>query len=152
MRRRVLHALSAILIAAVAIAAGTPGPQTIQVRQDNFKAMGRAMKAVSDELRKPSPDLAIIRANAGGLAAASQRVRGHFPAGSGPEAGVRTDALPAIWQRPAEFNASANRLTAATRSLESILRQNSIPAIQAAVGAVGQSCKSCHDNFRKPRS
>lgn len=138
-----------VLPATVAVAAG-PNP-VFKLRHDNFEAMGRAMKGIGNELKKPAPNVAAIQKNAGTLAAASTRVKGYFPKGTGPEAGVKTEALPAIWQRPADFGAAADRLVVATKNLQMAAATGDLAKIQPAVGAVGQSCKGCHDNFRKPR-
>jgi len=145
-------ALAAIVLPATAVIATAAGPNpAFKLRHDNFEAMGRAMKGIGDELKKPTANVAVIQKNAATLAAAAPKVKGYFPKGTGPEAGVKTEALPAIWQRPADFNAAADRLVGATRNLQVAAATGDLAKIQPAVGAVGQSCKGCHDNFRKPR-
>lgn len=145
-------ALTAIVLPATAIVAIAAGPNpAFKLRHDNFEAMGRAMKGIGDELKKPAPNVALIQKNAGTLAAAAPRVKGYFPKGTGPEAGIKTEALPAIWQRPADFSAAADRLVGATKNLQMAAATGDLAKIQPAVGAVGQSCKGCHDTFRKPR-
>ncbi|MEP7222865.1 MAG: cytochrome c [Novosphingobium sp.] len=123
-----------------------------QQRQDNFKGLGKAMKGVMDEFKKPAPDMAVIKANANVLAASASKVARQFPKGTGPEAGVKADALPAIWEKPADFKLAASRLVAATRDFKSASATGDIAKVRVAMGAVGQACKGCHDNFRKPRS
>lgn len=148
---RIVHALL-LALCSTAFAASAAVNSAFQDRKDNFTAMGRSMKAITDELKRPTPNSATIKANARALARSAPKVAGYFPKGTGPEAGVKTDALPSIWQKPAEFKSTAARLVQATQALEAAAGVGDIAATRTAVGAVGQTCKSCHDNFRKPRS
>jgi len=146
-------AIAAILVPVTAVAAIAAAPNpAFKARHDNFEAMGRAMKGIMDEFRKPAPSVQVIQANAAALAAAAPKVGRQFPKGTGPEAGVKTEALPVIWEKPAEFSAAAKRLAGETANLRNVSRTGDLAAIQQAVGKVGQSCKVCHDTFRKPRS
>ncbi|MFN7177453.1 MAG: c-type cytochrome [Thermaurantiacus sp.] len=120
----------------------------IEARQENFKAIGRANKAIQDELKRPRPSLDVIRANAAALERASQQIPRGFPAGSGPEAGVKTEALPAIWRNPAGFAEAANRNLAATRALRAAADGGDLARIRQSAGALGPTCKACHDAFR----
>lgn len=147
-----LAALAALILPATAMVAVAAAPgAVIQKRQENFKAMGKAMKAISDEFKLPSPNPAVIKANANTLAAAAAKVKGHFPKGTGPESGVKTDALPVIWQKQAEFKAADAKAVAATKALVAAANSGDLARMQAAVGPVGGTCKGCHDTFRKPR-
>ena len=92
-------------------------PDTIKARQTNFKAMGRSMKMISDELKKDTPSYAIIRRESLALERAGARVGGFFPKGTGAEAGVKTGARAAIWAKPADFRTAAANLNKATRNL-----------------------------------
>lgn len=122
----------------------------IKARHRNFENMGRATKAVFDQLRKGAPDMRVIQANANALAASAPRVATDFPRGSGPESGRKTHALPAIWQNPAEFSKLANQLTSTTRSLQAAAAGGNLAQVKVAAGQVGATCKGCHDQFRKP--
>lgn len=141
--------LTALLVPAVALAAG---PNIYKARHDNFEAMGRAMKGTGDSFKSGSPDIAVIRANAAILAASAPKVAGMFPKGTGVEGNPKSEALPAIWAKPADFAAANKRLVDATKAFQAAAAGGDMPAIQAAFGAVGGSCKSCHENFRKPRA
>jgi len=133
-------------ISTVAIAATTA--EIITTRQAHFKNIAKANKAIADELKKPSPSMAIIRNNAGAITAAGDRAFRAFPAGSGPEAGVKTEALPAIWQRSADFRTLSARMLAASRALGTAAGQGNADQVRAASTALGQSCKNCHSSFR----
>jgi len=149
--------LAALLLPAAALAlpalveAAKPSP-VFKLRHDNFEAMGRAMKGTFDEFKKPAPSIPVIQANANALAAAAVKVKGHFPKGTGPEAGVKTEALPAIWERPADFAAAADRLVNATKAFQLAAATGDLARIQPAAMAVGGSCKNCHDSFRKAKT
>ncbi|MFQ3594675.1 MAG: cytochrome c [Sphingomonadaceae bacterium] len=121
---------------------------TIQERQENFKAIGRANKAIQDELKRPRPSADVIRTNAAALERASQQIPRFFPAGSGPEAGVKTEALPAIWKNPAGFADAAEKNLAAARALKAAADSGDMARIRATAEALGPTCKTCHDQFR----
>lgn len=153
MKTAKIAALAALILPATAMVAVAAAPSaTIQQRQENFKAMGKAMKGTMDEFKLPSPNPATIKANANALAAAAGKVKGHFPKGTGPEAGVKTDALPVIWEKQAEFKAADAKLVAAAKAFQAAANTGDLGKMQAAAGAVGGTCKGCHDTFRKPRT
>ncbi|MCS6987880.1 MAG: cytochrome c [Sphingomonadaceae bacterium] len=146
-----------IRLAVLALLAATPSfaqsPQaTIEARQANFKAIAKAFKELNDELKKSAPSLAVLRTAAADLQKSSVRIAGFFPAGTGPETDLKTDALPAIWRNPAGFTEAARRHTAAVDALVAATRGSDMAAIRTAAGAVGPTCKGCHDSFRKPQS
>lgn len=150
-------ALAALLLPAAALTvpalvnAAAPHP-AYKARHQNFEAMGKAMKSTFDEFKRPAPNLAVFKANADALAVAAAKVKGHFPKGTGPRPGVKTEALPAIWERPADFAAAADRLVGATHGYQAAVATGDLARIQQAAGAVGGSCKNCHDSFRKPKA
>lgn len=141
--------VAAVLLAAPAAApAQMSGAAAIEARQANFKAIARAFKTINDELKGARPSLDTLRKAAAELSAASQRVPGGFPAGSGPETGAKTEALAAIWTNRAGFTEAANRHIAAVKALETATASGDIARIRAATDAVGPTCKGCHDSFR----
>lgn len=60
-----------------------------------------------------------------------------------------TRALPEIWTEQAEFKKGAEKLQAETAKLSAAAKTGDLDAVKAAFGAVGQSCKACHDAYRK---
>lgn len=139
-------AAAATLAAGVAVAA-TPA-ETITQRQDNFKRMGRASKAIGDEFKKPAPDITVIRAASNALSSLAPQVHRWFPRGTGKESGAKTGALAAIWQQTPLFNTKANQFTTAARGFQQAAARGNIDQIKAAFPAVGGSCKGCHDTFK----
>ncbi|MEZ5562741.1 MAG: cytochrome c [Gammaproteobacteria bacterium] len=80
------------------------------------------------------------------LATLGTQLKVLFPAGSGTG---DTDALPLIWQEQARF---AELLTASEKStadLRTAVAAGDKAATMKAFKAVGESCKGCHDRYRK---
>lgn len=122
--------------------------QAISDRQANFKVIGKSFKAMLDEGRNPAPNIAVYRVNADALAKAAAKISGNFPKGTGAEAGVKTAALPAIWQKHSEFKAAAAKLVDASKKLNAAAKSGNLDATKAALMGVGPNCKGCHDQFK----
>ena len=60
-----------------------------------------------------------------------------------------TKADPKIWTENEKFLASAAKMQEEMAKFNVAAKTGNIDAIKAAVGATGQSCKSCHDSYRK---
>lgn len=128
--------------------AAAAAPPVIDERQDNFEAIGDAFKAVRGELEKDAPDFALIAARASDINARATRIAGYFPAGTSVEDGHDTEALPAIWARPAEFEAAAQKLVDESAALAAAAPSGDKAAVGAQAMAMGGACKGCHDQFR----
>ena len=60
-----------------------------------------------------------------------------------------TRALPKVWSEMDKFKAAAMKSNEDIAKLDAAAKTGSLDAIKSAVGAVGQSCKACHDTYRK---
>ena len=60
-----------------------------------------------------------------------------------------TNAKPQIWQEKAKFDETARKLQDDVAKLNVAAKTGSLDQIKAAVGTVGQTCKSCHDTYKK---
>jgi cytochrome c556 len=60
-----------------------------------------------------------------------------------------TDAKPEIWKEKARFDDTVRKLQNDVAKLDTAAKTGNLDQIKAAVGAVGQTCKSCHDNFKR---
>lgn len=145
----------AFYCALTARAASPNGPESsltpqaaIENRQAGFKKMGAAMKALADQLKTDAPASAVLVASSQAVVAHAQEQFRWFPAGSGAESGVETDALPNIWKDRARFDALAEQLTAETRMLAATVARNDLAAVKAQVKAVGSVCSDCHRSYR----
>jgi cytochrome c556 len=56
---------------------------------------------------------------------------------------------PEIWKEQDKFKAASDKLQSEVAKLSAANKAGDLGTIKTAFGAVGQSCKACHDNFRK---
>lgn len=142
----------ALIIASVtfgpALLAATISGQ-IEARQANFKQIGRFNKALNDELKKPAPSMSVIRTNALALEKAAIKVTQNLAKGSGKESGIKTAALPAIWQQPTEFKTRAANFQKAAKALRLSAASGKLASVRTGMAAVGPTCKGCHDTFKE---
>jgi len=66
----------------------------------------------------------------------------------GSEKGAPNRAKDEIWKEAAKFKAASDKMVADAVKLEAAARSGDFEAMRSAVGVVGRSCKSCHDDFR----
>lgn len=121
---------------------------TIETRQENLKEMGGAMKTISDQLKLEQPDVDAIYASAQIIEGHSANIGEWFPAGTGPDSGVETDALPNIWESPDDFSGAVARFQNAAPAFEDIAVTRDLDAIRGGMPSLGGACKNCHDQFR----
>jgi cytochrome c556 len=127
----------------------SPGGKAIHARHERFEEIGKAAKAIDDQLKGGKPDLAAVQADAAKIAGLAPQVKDWFPAGSGPQDGKRTDAKAEVWTRPAEFHQAAARLVDAANALKATAQTGDSAAIAATARTLGGACKGCHDKFKK---
>lgn len=68
--------------------------------------------------------------------------------GPGTDKG-ETRALPAIWTEQAKFKEGADKMQSEVAKLSAASKTGNLDAVKTAFGAVGQSCKACHDDFQQ---
>ncbi len=59
-----------------------------------------------------------------------------------------TLAKPAVWEKPAEFLGAQDKFQVTVKELVEASQGSDLDRIKAAVNAVQNSCKTCHDQFR----
>ena len=89
-----------------------------------------------------------LRAHVEALAAMGTEIKDVFPAGS--DTGD-TDALPLIWQEQDKFAQLLTAVEKSTAELRDAVAANDKAATMKAFKAVGESCKGCHDRYRKEK-
>ena len=142
-------ALSTLILTAIAHAAAPDPKAAIVARQEGFKKMGAAMKALKAQLATDAPDKPIMAAAAATIRDIARNQGPLFPAGSGTEAGIKTDALPAIWTDKAKFDSDMAALVDESGKLVMTVDGGDKDAIAAQTKAVGGACASCHHQFRQ---
>jgi cytochrome c556 len=60
-----------------------------------------------------------------------------------------TRALPEVWSDAAGFKSAAEKMQGEVAKLNAAAKTGNLDAVKTAFGAAGQSCKACHDNYRK---
>lgn len=127
----------------------TPAGRAADERHENFEAIGDAMKAIGDQLKEGAPDVTKIQAASAVINGFAPKVESWFPAGSGPDDGIKTDALQAIWQKPDEFKQATAKFVEASGAFDAAAKSGDVAAMGAAMKGLGGSCKDCHDKFRE---
>jgi cytochrome c556 len=141
-----------VFVAGTALVRAAPGDSAlIKSRQDKLRDIGGALKAIDDELKKRSPDWEnAILPNAQTIQSRASYLLTWFPKGSGPESGLKTYALPAIWQKPDDFNKLGKAAQSEAAKLGQIAASKDAAALKAQVVTLGKACKACHDSYRSP--
>ena len=148
MRRIVTAAVLAMLCVAGAAEAQGEGPAGIvKGRQAAMMLSGVAMGAMKSAIDAGQPP-ASQRFNTRALARWAHAVPGMFPAGTGAEAGVQTNAKPEVWSDRAGFEQKAAAYAAAADRLAELAAGEDAAAFAAQRTAVRQSCQSCHDVYK----
>ncbi|MDP5029125.1 MAG: cytochrome c [Paraglaciecola sp.] len=126
----------------------TDASSTIETRQQNFKEMGKAMKTINQQLKSGAPDLSVIQQHAGVLADHAQVLPDWFPAGTGQETGLDTDALAEIWSQADKFADKAEGFKQSSQALLNTAEKGDIAALMGGLVGVKDSCSACHKSFR----
>lgn len=123
------------------------GKSDVEARQKIFKDFKKTFGAMGDMVKKPeSYDAATFNQLAIHLNTISEQPWQHFTEASSKE---KSDAKAEIWTDNASFKQAAQKLQTNTKNLKDAAATNKLENIKVPFGAVGQSCKSCHDSFRK---
>jgi cytochrome c556 len=134
--------------AGVAVAAAPSAIDAIKARQAGFKEIAGDFKAISDELKTGSPDWNSVRTSAHDLSTRAPGQARLFVRGSGPEAGVRTRALPAIWADAPGFARANAEFVRAAAAFDAAGQRGDLAGLVSARAALGATCKGCHEKYR----
>jgi cytochrome c556 len=144
--------LSKAAVASLVLSASLLGASLAVVAADAFQDRHMAMEEINDAMKalgaiakKEAPfDAAVVKANATTISENFKKAQSLFPAGSG---GGESLAKPEIWTDAAGFEKGMKDAQAAAAALQSVSDET---AFRPALGALGGSCKSCHDKYRLP--
>ncbi|MGO2884039.1 MAG: c-type cytochrome [Psychrobacter celer] len=117
----------------------------VKARQDSMKSWGDAMGIMGDMAEAPDTfDAEIFKEQAAFLAEDAATPWSHFE--NQEAAGNATEA---VWSNVDGFRAEAENFQQATAELNAAAQTaTSMDDVMPAFGQVGQSCKSCHTDFR----
>jgi cytochrome c556 len=127
--------------------------QVIGERQELMKNTGANFKDAHQKMEVGQ--FAEMAVNAQSMALNARRVLMLFPAGSLATADTPSRAKVEIWQDWQGFSATAQEAQKAAVALMNLTKDATREVTQehvlAAMKALGDTCKSCHKQFRKPR-
>lgn len=116
-------------------------------RHKGMEDIGKAMKALSREMKSGSANMANVRTAAATIDKGAQSASGWFRQGTGPEIG-KTGAKPEIWRKHADFTAKLEDFQTAARAMVNASADTDPASARTAFDNLGKSCKSCHENYR----
>ncbi len=135
------------LLATPAMAQFQKAEDAIKYRKATFTVMAAHFGRIGAMVNNRMPfDAALAAENAAVVEAMSKLPWAAF--GPGTDKGD-TRALPAIWKEQAKYKEGADKMQAEVAKLSAAAKTGNLDSIKAAFGAAGQTCKACHDAFRK---
>ncbi len=121
------------------------GAADIKYRQNHMKATGAHFGALSAIIKGQAGSEKHVAGHANAVAAIGAMIQDLFPADS---AMGETRAKAEIWSMSSDFKKTTDAFTTATANLAAAAKGGDMKAIQAAFGAVGKVCGSCHKTYR----
>ena len=142
---KIISALVLSLLASSAMAQFAKPEDAIKYRQSVFTVQANAFGAINAMNTGRVPfNAAVAQSNAHIIATLSSLPWTAF--GAGTES-VKTK--PEIWSDAAGFKAAGDKYQAAAAALETAAKTGNADQIKTAWGALGATCKACHDAYRK---
>jgi cytochrome c556 len=146
--------VASLALVAVAVTVSVPAmaqfqkpEDAVKYRKAAFTVMGAHFSRVGAMVNGRVPFDAAVAAENAALAETLSKLpwAGFVP---GTDKGD-TRAKPEIWTEQAKFNAGADKMQAELVKLSAAAKTGNLDAVKTAFGAAGQSCKACHDAYRK---
>lgn len=110
--------------------------------KEDMKALGTMVKTGSIDAKKAAEHAASMQTS-------FEKLGPHFPEGSHTGA---TDAKVEIWEKSEDFNNASKKMGEALEALKSAGESGAAnQEIAMKIKEVGDSCKACHEDFRKPK-
>lgn len=115
-----------------------------QLRHNYMEAIGGHMGSIGTIMKNKMNNPKLISAHAAAIAAVNSHLLEMFPKGS--EGG---DAKPEIWTKWADFEKKYQAFKLASDELNTSAQTGDMSKIGPAVGKMGESCKGCHEIYKK---
>lgn len=115
----------------------------LEQRQKLMKSQSAAAKAIKGAVE--AKDYATIEAKAKDIMGTADRIVAAFPKGSSVG---KTKATPAIWEKSDDFAKQAKSLSKSAGELAAAAKAGNDAEIGVKVKAMGETCTSCHKEFR----
>lgn len=140
-----ISTLSLALLSPLAQAQFSKPEDAIKYRQSSFTVMANHFSRIGAVVKGEKPfNKEEVAANAAVVASLSHLPWSAF--GPGTEGGK---AQPEIWKEADKFKAASDKMQKAVADLNTAAKSGDLETIKKAFGATGQTCKACHDNYRK---
>lgn len=140
-----ISALSLALLSPLAQAQFSKPEDAIKYRQSSFTVIANHFSRIGAVVKGEKPfNKEEVAANAAVVASLSHLPWSAF--GPGTEGGK---AQPEIWKEADKFKAAGDKMQKAVADLNTAAKSGDLETIKKAFGATGQTCKACHDNYRK---
>jgi cytochrome c556 len=120
----------------------------IRTRHDGYRELGASFKNVNDELRGAKPQMIVLQLSARQIKNVSTQQYGWFPAGSGPQSGIKTKARTEIWTQTAAFKTAQDNFARQATGFNAAVASKDVAKIRAATKTLGAACAACHKQFR----
>ncbi|MDM4768122.1 cytochrome c [Pelomonas sp. SE-A7] len=147
MFKQVLIALAGTVVLAGAAQAQQRPEQAIKYRKSVMTLMGSHFGRLGAMAQGRIPfDAAVAADNAQLVAMLAKLPFNSF--GPGTDKGLPHRAKPEVWTETAKFKEAADAFQAEAPKLEAAAKTGNLDQFKAAFGAVGKTCKACHDTFQ----
>ena len=137
---------SGLVLSLVCLSAAASADQAlIDYRQAVMDSIGGHTQALAAIIKGDVPYAEDASLHATSIEPLS-KIAGHiFP----PESSTgKTDALPAIWEKPEKFKEALTAFQTAAAELAKAA-DGEVKSLAAPFGNLAKTCKGCHDDFRK---
>jgi cytochrome c556 len=121
----------------------------IKYRQSAFTLMGNHMGRINAQLKASSPNVQAIQTSAALVETFSRLPYEAFIPGSESGGNPPTRAKPEVFKDGDKIKSLAETMQSEVAKLNAVAKGGDVGAIRAQFGAVGKSCKACHDDYRK---
>ncbi len=139
---RTALAASLLALSGVALAAAPP-TDPAKLRHEKMEQIGDAMKVLGKMAKGQAPfDAATVSSSGTTIKEHLEEASKLFPPGS--DAG-ETHARPEVWSDRPGFEKARKDAQTAAGGLQAVKDE---AGFRPALGALGQSCKACHDKYR----
>lgn len=140
-------ALAVATLSAPAMAQFKNGEDAVKYRKAAFTVMGNHFARLGAMASGKAPFDAKVAAENAAIVETMSKLPwiGFVP---GTDKGD-TRATPEIWTEAAAFKSAAEKMQGEVSKLNAAAKTGNLDAVKTAFGAAGQTCKACHDDYRK---
>lgn len=154
MKRIVISAVAAALLSSTAAIAQPAGNQkhadwATKVRKANFTLLGHNMGPIGGMLKGKVPFNAKVVAEKSGRINQLANMIADTSRVDTSKFKVETEALDKIWTEKDNFAKKIQALIDASANVNKIALTGSEADVKKAMGKMGKSCGSCHDDYKK---